>query len=154
MTGKVNQRVPEAVNMICWQVIANDHAVSLAAQSGQLELNFGTPLIAHNLLQSIKLLTNCSNMFKLHCVRELEVDKEKCDYYTGNSFAYATALNPYLGYSTVSKLVTEAYKKGKSLKDLIIEKKILTKSELEKIIASATGSSEIDSNIIKNLGKK
>ncbi|MFH0737938.1 MAG: aspartate ammonia-lyase [Candidatus Micrarchaeota archaeon] len=76
MPGKINPSVPEAVNMACFQVMANDHAVALGAQSGQLELNFATPLIAQDILQSEKLLTNCSSMFR-SCIEGCRVDKAR-----------------------------------------------------------------------------
>jgi len=142
MPGKVNPSVPEAVNMVCAQVCGNDRAIELAAQSGQLELNFGTPLIAHNLLQSIELLTNCSRMFKEKCVDGLRVDEKRAAELLGASFAYATAFNPYLGYSTVSKLVTEAHEKGVPLKKLILDKSLKTEEDITRIIASSTGPSE------------
>lgn len=135
MPGKINPSVPEAVNMLSYQVIGNDLAVLLACHSAQLELNFATPLIAYNLLQSVDLLKNGTQMFRDKCIAELRVDEKQCRELVEKSFAYATALTPYLGYSVVSKLVREAQQKNKSLKDLIIEKKLLDKKELEKIIS-------------------
>ncbi len=135
MPGKMNPSVPEAVNMVCFQVMGNDRAIELAANSGQLELNFMTPLIAHNLLQSIELLSNCSKMFRERCIDGLRVDEARVKGNLEKSFAYATALNPYLGYSVVSKLVVEAYKQGIPLKTLVLEKKLMSEKELEKILS-------------------
>ncbi|MFH1394251.1 MAG: aspartate ammonia-lyase [Candidatus Micrarchaeota archaeon] len=156
MPGKVNPSIPEAVNMLGYQVIANDHAVMLAAQSGQLELNFCTPLIAHNLLQSMDLLTNGSLMFRVECVDGLNVDEKRVKELFERSFAYGTALNPYLGYSLVSKLVTEAYGKGLPLKDLILEKKILDKDELETILSAenTTGPAHVDAKLAKKIKER
>ncbi|NYZ74312.1 aspartate ammonia-lyase [Candidatus Micrarchaeota archaeon] len=151
MPGKVNPSIPEAVNMVCFQVMGNDYAVLLATQSGQLELNFATPLIAHNLFQSAELLANCSSMFREHCVDGLKVDKEKTKENFELSFGYATALNPYLGYKEVSLLVKEAYQKKVGLKELILQKGIMAKDDLEKVIASATGPSLIDDRIKKKI---
>lgn len=151
MPGKVNPSVPEAVNMLAFQVIGNDHAILLAAQSGQLELNFATPLIAHNIFQSAELLANGSNMFRKFCIEGMAVDEETTAKNFEKSFGYATALTPYLGYKEVSVLVKEAYSKKTSLKELILQKKILNKADLEKIIATATGPSEIDKEILKRI---
>jgi aspartate ammonia-lyase len=146
MPGKLNPSVPEAVNMVCYQVIANDHAVMLSAQSGQLELNWCAPLIAHNILQSEELLENCSIMFR-ECIEKSKVNEKQTAENFNRTFGYATALNPYLGYSRVSKLVTEAYKKGVSLKDLIVKKGIMSRADLEKVIATAKGPALVDKKI-------
>jgi aspartate ammonia-lyase len=146
MPGKINPSVPEAVNMVTFQVTANDQAVLLAAQSGQLELNFMAPLAAHNVLQSEELLESCTKMF-IKCIEGTKVDAGKTAENFSRTFGYATALNPYLGYKEVSMLVTEAYEKGISLKELILEKGIMEKDGLEKIIATARGPSVVDEKI-------
>ncbi|MFH2106476.1 MAG: aspartate ammonia-lyase [Candidatus Micrarchaeota archaeon] len=152
MPGKINPSVPEAVNMCCFQVMGNDHVISLATQSGQLELNWMTPLIGYNLMQSLELLKNATKLFREECIDGLVVDEKRTKELFDSSFAYATALNPYLGYSLVSKLVTEAYQKGKTLKELILEKKIMDKKDLEKVI-SITGPAEVDKEILKRVKK-
>ncbi|VVC03984.1 Fumarate hydratase class II [Candidatus Bilamarchaeum dharawalense] len=151
MPGKINPSIPEAVNMLAFQVIGNDQAIMLAAQSGQLELNFATPLIAHNVFQSAELLANGSAMFRIFCIDGLEVDEETTKNNFEKSFGYATALNPYLGYKEVSLLVKEAYQKKTSLKELILAKGIMNRNDLEKIIATATGPCEVDREIKKRL---
>ena len=150
MPGKVNPSVPEAVNMCCFQVLGNDYTISLACQSGQLELNWMTPLIGYNLMQSIDLITNATKLFREKCVAGLKVDEKRVKELFNQSFAYATSLNPYLGYSKVSKLVKEAYEKGVTLKQLILDLKILTKEDLDKI-TSITGPNEIDKEILKRI---
>lgn len=154
MPGKINPSIPEAVNMVCFQVMGNDYAVLMAAQSGQLELNFATPLIAHNIFQSAELLANCSGMFREHCIEGLAIDKERTKDNLERSFGYATALNPYLGYKEVSLLVKEAYQKKVSLKELILQKGIMGKDDLEKVLSSASGPSEADEGIRKRIKKK
>ncbi len=149
MPGKINPSVPEAVNMACAQAMANDFAILQAANSSQLELNWMTPLIAYNLMQSLDLLKNTTKVFREKCIDGLRVDEKMVRNHFENSFAYTTAFNPYLGYSVVSKLVTEAYSKNKSLKQLIIEKKLLSEREVEKIIAKAIGPSVVDKTIKK-----
>ncbi len=142
MPGKINPSVPEAVNMVCAQVIASDFAILQAASGGQMELNFMTPLIAHNLLQGITLLSNCCDMFEKHCIAGLKVDQRKCKEYIDKSFTYATALTPYLGYKEVSRLVLEAQKSNKSLRQIVLEKKLMDGKTLDKALAKALGPSE------------
>jgi len=151
MPGKLNPSIPEAVNMVCWQVMGNDSAVLLASRSGQLELNFAAPLIAYDILQSEGMLTRCSKMFREFCIDGLEVDEKKAAENLEQTFGYATAFNPYLGYSKVSKLVAEAYEKGVSLRKLIVEKGIMSEEDAEKIIASAKGPSLIDEELKRGL---
>ena len=153
MPGKINPSIPEAVNMACFQVMGNDYALLLAVQSGQLELNFATPLIAYDIFQSAELLENCSSMFRRFCIEGLEVDERRTKENLERSFGYATALNPYLGYKEVSLLVKEAYKKGVSLKDLILKKGIMGKNDLGKVMALAGGTSEVDKEILKKVRK-
>jgi aspartate ammonia-lyase len=154
MPGKVNPSVPEAVNMACFQAIANDQALMLAAHSGQLELNFATPLIAHSLFQSAEMLERVSLMLREHCINGLAVDEARTKENFERSFGYATALNPYLGYKEVSLLVKEAYKKGISLKELILQEGILSKEDLETVVSSATGPAETDKGILKRVRKR
>jgi aspartate ammonia-lyase len=153
MPGKVNPSVPEAVNQVCFQVMGNCHAIELAANGGQLQLNFFTPLIGNNLIVSSELLTNCSKMFNAKCVSGLKVDGKRVKENLENSFAFATALNPYLGYSAVSKLVAEAYQKGVPLKKLILEKGLVDEKDLDKILspAFAAGPSEVDKVLLERL---
>jgi aspartate ammonia-lyase len=152
MPGKINPSVPEAINMVCWQVMGNDHAILQAAQSGQFELNWSTPLIAHNLLGSLELLTNGAKVLREKCVEGIRVNEERVRELLDSSFAYATALNPYLGYSAVSKLVTEAYEKGIPLKQLILDKGIMEEEDIKKVIAQSAGPSEVIKEIKKNKG--
>jgi aspartate ammonia-lyase len=147
MPGKINPSVPEAVDMVAWQVMANDLSILLAAQSGQLELNFGAPLIANSVLQSESMLTSCCSMLRRLCVEGMEVDAARAKGRLERSFAYATAFIPYLGYKEVSALVREARGKGVSLKELIAKKGIMTQADIDKVILSANGPSEADEGI-------
>lgn len=153
MPGKVNPSVPEAVNQVCFQVMGNDRTIELAANGSQLQLNFYAPLMAQNLISSLELLTNCSRVFNEKCISGLKVDEKRVKENLERSFAFATALNPYLGYSAVSKLVTEAYKKNVSLRSLIIEKKLMEEQDLDKVLSTAAGSSELDKEILKRVKK-
>ncbi len=150
MPGKINPSVPEAVNMVCFRVIANDQAVLLGAQGGQLELNFYTPLIGHSLIESEKLLAAASELF-LGCIDGTRVDETNTAKNFERSFGYATAFNPYIGYKEVSLLVRESLARGVTLKHLIVEKGILSKDDVEKVIASAIGSALVDEEIKKRV---
>jgi aspartate ammonia-lyase len=152
MPGKVNPSVPEAVDMVAWQVMANDQAVLMAAQSGQLELNFSAPLIAHNILQSEELLSSCASMFRM-CIEGIEVDTARAKENLDHSFGYATALNPYIGYKEVSLLVREAKDTGVSLRELVLRKRIMPEADFDRIIRSAIGPSETDKEIMKRMKK-
>lgn len=151
MPGKVNPSIPEAVNMCCWQVMGNDLAVMMAAQSGQLELNFATPLIAYDLLQSEQLLTSCTLMFRKSCIEGMAVDRKRAAENFERGFGYATAFSPYLGYKEVSLLVKEAYRTGTPLKELIVKKGIMGRDDVERVILSASGPSEVDKGILKRV---
>lgn len=152
MPGKINPSVAEALNMVCCQIMANDLAVLLGANGGQLELNFFTPLIGQNILSSEKLLINATEMF-CECISATVVDKKRAKENLEKTFGYATALNPYLGYSAVSKLVREALARNITLREIILEKKILEEKDFDKIISKAIGPSEIDNEIMKKIGK-
>ena len=134
MPGKINPSIAEAVNMVCFQVAGNDHAVALAAEAGQLELNVMTPLIAFDLLWNIELLTNTIRMFREDCISGIIVDEKRCNYLLEESHALATVLNPYIGYDKVAQLVKTALCENKPLKQLLIEKDIIPSKYLDDIL--------------------
>ncbi|MDH4227716.1 MAG: aspartate ammonia-lyase [Deltaproteobacteria bacterium] len=135
MPGKVNPVVPEMVCMVGFQVIGNDTAIAMAAQAGQLELNVMMPVINHNLLQSLEILTNAVNTLTTKCLAGIKADKKACERYFRRSAAIATILNPLIGYSEAAKLSKEAVEKDMDIATLIIEKGLLTKKELEKALS-------------------
>ena len=134
MPGKVNPSIPEAVNMVCFQVIGNDRAISLAAEAGQLELNVMTPLIAFDLLWNIELLTKTIRMLRVDCVSGIIVDKKRCSELLENSHAIATILNPYIGYENVAELVKTALAENKSLRQILLERDIIPEKYLNEIL--------------------
>jgi len=134
MPGKVNPSIAEAVNMVCFQVTGNDHAVAAAAEAGQLELNVMTPLIAFDLLWSIELLTNTLSMFREDCVRGIAVNEKRCTELLENSQALATVLNPYIGYENVAELVKAALAENKPLRQVIVERDIIPEKFLNEIL--------------------
>lgn len=134
MPGKVNPSVPECMNMICFQVIGSDQAVSLGAQGGQLELNWFTPLIMKNLLFSMEILTNGLEMFRTQCVDHVQANTSRIQELFDRSLVTATALAPKLGYHDVALLVNEALHTNQPLRDVVLKKKLLPENELKKIL--------------------
>lgn len=134
MPGKINPFICEAVNMACFKVIGNDTTISLCAQSGELELNVKMPLLAYSLLESIELLINTVKTFDEKCINGIKANIETCRRNFENSPSLATVLNPYLGYDKSASLVKESLKTGKTIRQLALEKRLLTKEKLDKIL--------------------
>ena len=133
MPGKVNPVMPEAITQLSFQLIANDLAITLAAQAGQLELNAFLPLIAHNLLQSLDLLHHGVTLFIDRCLRDVTVNAARSSDWLEQSFALATAVAPYLGYHTASELAREAGERGMTMRALLLERACFTAEELDAI---------------------
>jgi len=136
MPGKVNPVIPEAVTQAAYQVIANDAAITLAAQAGQLELNAFLPLIAHNLLESLDLLHRAVTMLIEKCLTGLTVDEARTHYWLEHSAALATAVAPYLGYHQASDIAREASERHLTVRDILLERRLFTPEEIEKITAA------------------
>jgi fumarate hydratase class II len=131
MPGKVNPVIPEAVSQVVAQVYGNDAAVAFAGSQGNFELNVYLPVMARNLLESIRLLTNVSTLFADRCIAGLEADVERCRTYAEATPQAATALNPLLGYERVAELVKESASTGKSIRTLVVEHGLLPESEVD-----------------------
>jgi len=116
------------------QVVGNDAAVALATQAGQLELNVMMPLIAHNVLFSIEILTSAIKAFTVRCVRGIEADAERCRGYFESSAGLATLLNEHIGYAKAAEIAKLSVKTGKTLRELILEKGLMTQEKLEKAL--------------------
>jgi fumarate hydratase class II len=121
MPGKVNPVIPEVVLQVCAQVIGNDTAITIAGSQGQFELNVRVPLIAKNLLESIRLLTSTARVFAEKCVDGIEANEEGTSRSAEMTLAAATALNPYIGYDKGAEIVKEAAKSGRPLRDVALE---------------------------------
>ncbi len=134
MPGKVNPVMAEVLNMTAFQVIGNDTAITLAAQAGQLELNVMMPVINLNLQQSLHLLTNVIKVFTDRCVKGIAANKDRCREFAERSPGLATILNQVIGYEAAARIAKEAMSSGRSVRDLVIEKGILTKREADKIL--------------------
>jgi fumarate hydratase class II len=131
MPGKVNPVIPEAVSQVVAQVYGNDAAVAFAGSQGNFELNVYLPVMARNLLESIRLLTNVSTLFADRCIAGLEADVERCRTYAEATPQAATALNPVLGYERVAELVKESATTGKSIRTLVLEHGLMSESEID-----------------------
>jgi aspartate ammonia-lyase len=135
MPGKVNPVMAECLDMVAYQVVGSDAAVSLAVQAGQLELNVMTPAIVYNMHFAIQILTNYLPVFRKRCVEGITVNEQKCTDYLEKNPSMATLLNPYIGYLEAAKLAKQAQKECRSVKEIALEKGLLKPEELEKIFS-------------------
>jgi len=122
MPGKVNPVIPEVVTQVAAQVIGNDTAITVGGMQGHFELNVFVPLIARNILDSVKLLASASRLFAEKCVDGIEANRENAERYAELTLSAATALNPYIGYDKASEIVKEAAASGRSLREVAREK--------------------------------
>ena len=134
MPGKVNPSIAEMVNQVCFQVIGNDVTVATAAEAGQLELNVMMPVIAHNLLSSMMILTNATRVLAERCVEGIQADAAQCAHWLERSPALVTALAPKIGYAEAAKLAKEAVAKNVTVRQLVMEKGLLKGKELEEVL--------------------
>ena len=134
MPGKVNPVVPEAVCQVVAQVIGNDAAVAFGGAAGNLELNVMLPVIARNLLESIRLLSSVSMAFADSCIAGIEADVERCRLYAESSPSLVTSLNPYIGYEKAAKVQKEMLASGRSIRELVLAEGLMTEAELDKAL--------------------
>ncbi len=118
MPGKVNPVIPEVVTQVAAQVIGNDQAITIGGLQGHFELNVFIPLMARNLLDSVKLLASAVRLFAEKCVDGIEANRERCEHYAELTLSAATALNPYIGYDKATEIVKEAASSGRSLREV------------------------------------
>jgi fumarate hydratase class II len=121
MPGKVNPVIPEVVTQVSAQVIGNDAAITVGGLQGHFELNVFVPLLARNLLDSIKLLASACRLLDEKCVSGIEANREQCERYAELTLSAATALNPYIGYDKASEIVKQAASSGRSLREVARE---------------------------------
>lgn len=134
MPGKVNPVIPEVVNQIAFKVIGNDLTVNLAVEAGQLELNVMEPVIVQSLFESIEMLKNGMKTLKYRCIDGITANREVCRDYVMNSIGLVTALNPILGYEVSSQVAKDALESGKGVYDIVLEKGLLSREELDEIL--------------------
>ena len=132
MPGKVNPVMLEMTNMVCFQVLGYDATVAYAAQAGQLELNVMMPVIAHNLLRSLHILAPAMKALREKCVDGITANEEVCRGYFDRSISVATALNPYIGYLAAAEVAKESAKTGKTVVQIVRERKLLTEEQIAK----------------------
>ncbi len=134
MPGKVNPVMAECLDMIAFQVVSNDTAVSMAVQAGQLELNVMTPAIAYNMLFSIQILSNYIPAFTEKCVKGITVDEKRCEQYLEKNPSLATLLAPKIGYLEAAKIAKQAQAENRTVKEVALEKG-MAKAELEALLS-------------------
>jgi fumarate hydratase class II len=121
MPGKVNPVIPEVVTQVAAQVIGNDQAITIGGMQGHFELNVFVPLLARNLLQSIKLLASACRLLDEKCVAGIEANREQCESYAELTLSAATALNPHIGYDKAAEIVKKAAASGRSLREVALD---------------------------------
>lgn len=134
MPGKVNPVIPEVVNQVAFQVIGNDLTITMAAESGQLQLNVMEPVIVFNLFQSVNILTRSARTLARCCISGITANRAVCRSYVEHSIGVVTALNPYIGYENSTKIAQEALATGESVFNLVLKHKLLSIEQLEDIL--------------------
>ena len=135
MPGKVNPTQSEAVTMVCVKVIGNHNGITMAGSHGHFELNVFKPLIIHNILQSIEIMSDSAKTFSLYCIKGIKADKKRIKDLVENSLMLVTALAPKIGYDRAAQIAKLAHKNGTTLKKEIIKSGILNEKEYEKIMS-------------------
>jgi len=137
MPGKVNPVVPEVMNLVTFRVMGNDFVVTLAAHSGQLQLNAYEPVEGVAMMESQTLLYNTSKLMRTKCVDGIVVDEKQLQHYMDTTVGIVTALNPIIGYEKATELANEAYSSGKGIMEIIREKHVLTEDQIKQLLDPA-----------------
>ena len=135
MPGKVNPTQSEAVTMVCVKVIGNHNGITMAGSHGHFELNVFKPLIIHNILQSIEIMSDSAKTFGLYCVKGIKADKKRIKHLLDNSLMLVTALAPTIGYDKAAHIAKTAHKNGTSLKEEVIKANLINEKDYEKIMS-------------------
>ena len=135
MPGKVNPVIPEVMNQISYKVIGNDLCVAMSSEEAQMELNAMEPVMAQCCFESAEIMMNGFDTLRINCVDGIKANPDQCRKYVLDSFGVVTALNPVIGYKNSTKIVKEAMATGKSIYDLVLEHDILSKDDLDRILA-------------------
>ncbi len=134
MPGKINPTQCEAMTMVCTQVMGNDATIAFAGASGNFELNVYRPVMAHNILQSIRLIADASDSFNTNAVKGIEANHERIHHNLYNSLMLVTALNPHIGYDKAAKVAKTAYAKNQTLRETIIELGFMSGEEFDRVV--------------------
>ncbi len=135
MPGKVNPVIPEMVNQVAFQVIGNDITVTMAAEAGQLQLNVMEPVLAFNVLQSLRLQIRAVNTLGEKCIRGITANREHCLATVNNSIGIITALNPFIGYEDASRIASQAVNNGESVRAIVLAEGLLSAAELDDVLS-------------------
>ncbi len=135
MPGKVNPVIPEVVNQVAFQVVGNDLTITMAAEAGQLQLNVMEPVIAANLFQSLQVLTAAVNTLRVRCIRGITANAERCRETVERSIGLVTAVVPALGYEMASDVAKEALASGKTVREIILSRGLLSAEELDELLS-------------------
>src|SRR5688500_10924348 len=144
MPGKVNPVIPEVVNQVCFDIIGGDVSVTIAAESGQLQLNVFEPIIAYRLLGGMNCLARACRILQDRCVEGITANRERMHMFVEQSVGIITALVPRLGYETTTEIAKEALETGRGVYDLVCERGLMTREELDRLLnpAAMTGPHE------------
>ncbi len=134
MPGKVNPVIPEVVVQVAAQVIGNDAAVAFAGTTGSFELNVAVPVMARNLLESVRLLAAAARVLADRCVAEMQADEARCRRYAESSPALATALVPHLGYEEAAAVVRQALAEHRTLRDVVVERGLMAAADVDRVL--------------------
>lgn len=138
MPGKVNPVIPEVVNQVAYEVIGNDVTISFAAEAGQLQLNAFEPIIAYSMFRSISHLANAFHTLEINCIDGIEPNLDVLKEHMDRSIVLVTALNPYIGYQHATEVAQTALKTGQRVYDIVLERGLLTKAQLDEILQPAS----------------
>lgn len=134
MPGKVNPVIAESVTQVAAHVIGNDAAITVGGQSGNFELNVMMPMMAHNVLESIRLLDRVCDIFAEKCINGIKADKQRCEEMIEKSLAMCTSLAPIIGYDNAAAIAKEAYSSNKTVREVAEERAVLPEKELKKVL--------------------
>ncbi len=134
MPGKVNPVIAEMMDMVGFQVVGNDTTIAMACQAGQLELNVMMPVVAYNLLNSIEILSNGISTLTKKCLAGMTANEEKMLWHLERNPVVVTALTPHIGYENAAEVARECYKTGRPVKEIVLEKKLMSKEMLDKAL--------------------
>lgn len=134
MPGKVNPVIPEVVNQVCFKVMGNDTTIMMASEAAQLELNVMEPVLVESLVESAKWLSAAFTTLRVECVEGITANETRCKELVENSIGIITALKPYIGYANCTEVAKEALVTGGNVYQMVLERKLLTKEQLDKIM--------------------
>ena len=134
MPGKINPSIPEMVNQVCFQVMGCDTTVAIASEHGQLELNVMMPVIAHNILLSMQILTSTATVLTEKTVRDIQANEEMCAYWVERSAALATALMPHIGYAKAAELSKKSVAEGVLIREMVKRDQLLPAEQIDDVL--------------------